>query len=83
MHRYLGLKYMLLCNLKKILNNYDTINMNVDGLPLYKSSSTSVWLNLFIIQYYLLITFVDEFMLGISEKSISIKGYNLFIYYII
>ena len=57
--------------------------MNVDGLPLYKSSSTSVWLDLFIIQYYLLLTFVDEFMLGISEKSISIKGYNLFMYYII
>ena len=57
--------------------------MNVDGLPLYKSSSTSVWLDLFIIQYYLFLTFVDEFMLGISEKSISIKGYNLFIYYII
>ena len=74
---------MLLSNLKKILNNYDTINIKVDGLPLYKSSSSSVWLDLFIIQYYLLITFVDECMLGISEKSISKKGYNLFIYYII
>ena len=53
--------------------------MNVDGLPLYKSLSTSVWLDLFIIQYYLLITFVDEFMLAISEKSISKKVNNLFI----